>query len=155
MKQTAIMDRIQAQMRPGIITRAGFLGEDTRKLADILVEDAAAVQRLGLTHEQFGARLRELRDAGAPGLGTPVAVPPHFDVCVDSVRGKLPCPFGDPGIIPKANTTVTNTDTGEAITYTDLTSHLIENHGFYGGRGALFRLDPTALANFLNLQAEE
>ena len=84
----------------------------------------------------------ELRDAGMAGLGEFLDVAPHFEVRVDSVRGKLPCPFGDPGIFPKTNTTVRNKRLGREITYTDLHIHLIGSHGFYEGKGSPFRLEP-------------
>ena len=97
MKQTADFDRVQAQMRPGVLTQPGFLGEDARKLADILDADNAAVLRLGLTHRGIAGRLAEFRAAGAGGLGTEVPVAPHFEVRVDGARGVLPCPSAIPG----------------------------------------------------------
>jgi hypothetical protein len=47
----------------------------------------------------------ELRDAGMRGLGEIINIEPHYEVRVGSVRGKLPCPFGDPGIFPKCTST--------------------------------------------------
>jgi hypothetical protein len=149
MKQTPEMDRIQRDMQPGVICRDGFLGNDTRKLVEILIEDDAEVKRLGTTHEDIANRMRDLRDAGMKGLGEFVTVPPHFEVRVDSVRGKLPCPFGHPGVIPKTNTTVKNLESGEEITYTDLNIHMIGSHGFYEGKGACFRLEPVDLLRIL------
>ena len=93
----------------------------------------------------------ELRDAGMAGLGEFIDVPPHFEVRVDSVRGRLPCPFGDPGIFPKTNTTVRNRGTGREITYTDLHIHMIGSHGFYEGRGSPFRLEPRDLVEVLEI----
>jgi hypothetical protein len=142
MKQTPQLSAIQREMKPGVLTRDGFLGTDTRTLAEILDADAAAVRRLGLDHAAIAARLRALRDAGAKGLGLAVACGPDLEVRVDSVRGKLPCPFGHAGLFPKVNTTVRNTRTGREFTFTDLNLHLIEAHGFYEGRGASFRIDP-------------
>jgi hypothetical protein len=153
MKQTADMDRIQARMQPGVIARDGFLGEDTRRLADILDDDEAAVNRLGLDHARLAARLRELRDAGTRGLGEPIRVPPHYEVRVEGVRGKLPCPFGHEGVFPKTNTRVKNLETGREIMFTDLGLHMIEAHGFYEGRGSAFRLDPRHVADAVDLHA--
>ncbi len=153
MKQTVQMQAIQAKMKPGVIVRDGFLGTDARNLVDILTEDEAAVLRLGLTHGDIAGRMISLRDAGTAGLGEAIDVPPHFEVRVDSVRGKLPCPFGDPGIFPKTNTTVRNTRLGRQITYTDLHIHMIGSHGFYEGRGSQFRLEPRDLAEVLEVQA--
>jgi len=152
MKQTPEMTRIQEQMRPGRLTRDGFLGTDPRNLADILADDDARVARLGLTHEAVARRMAELRDAGAGGLGDLVDVAPHFEVKVDSVRGKLPSPFGDAGLVQKRNTTVRNSALDSEITYTDMNIHMIEAHGFYEGRGSPFRMDPGTLAEVLEME---
>jgi hypothetical protein len=155
MKQTVQMERIQEKMAPGVITRDGFLGSDRRKLIDILLEDDEAVKRLNLTHQRIARAMIDLRDAGMRGLGEFIEVAPHFEVRVDSVRGKLPCPFGDPGIFPKTNITVRNLDSERLITFTDLHIHLIGSHGFYEGRGSVFRLEPEELAQVLEIEPAE
>lgn len=154
MKQTPELDSIQKKMRPGVITRDGFLGNDERSLSQILAEDGAAVKRLDLDHQQIARRMLELRDRGSAGLGEFVSVPPHYEVRVDSVRGRLPCPFGDPGLFPKTNTTVRNLRIEKEITYTDLSIHMILVHGFYEGRDSFFRLDPQLLAEVLEIPAQ-
>ena len=151
MKQTPEMDKIQFAMRPGAICRDGFLGTDKRKLIDILIADDADVKRLGLSHATIVEKMRHFRNQGIKGLGEFISVPPHFEVRVDSVRGKLPCPFGHPGIIPKTNTTVKNLQTGKEITYTDLNIHMIGAHGFYEGKGACFRLEPKKIIEILEV----
>jgi hypothetical protein len=151
MKQTVQMQKVQEQMAPGIITRDGFLGDDRRPLGDILLADDAAVKALDLDHQTVAARMIELRDAGMAGLGEFIDVAPHFEVRVDSMRGRLPCPFGDPGIFPKTNVTVRNRKTGREATYTNLHIHLILAHGFYEGRGCPFRLEPKDLAEVLEI----
>ncbi len=152
MKQSKVYAGIQGKMAPGIITRDGFLGEDRRNLVDILTADDGEVRRLGCTHQDVARRMVELRDAGMAGLGEFVDVEPHFEVRVDSVRGKLPCPFGDPGIFQKTNTTVRNRRLGRELTYTDLHIHLIGSHGFYEGKGSPFRLEPGELAEVLEAE---
>ena len=152
MKQTVQMDRIQEKMQPGIYTRDGFLGTDRRKLIDILIEDDEAVKRMDLTHRQIADRMIELRDAGMRGLGEFINVEPHYEVRVISVRGKLPCPFGDPGIFPKTNTVVRNTKLDRELTFTDLHIHMVGSHGFYEGKGSPFRLEPAELAEVLDIE---
>ena len=154
MKQTVQMDRIQEKMAPGVITLEGFLGTDRRKLLDILLEDDEAVKRLDLSHSQLAQRMVELRDAGMRGLGEFIDVAPHFEVRVDSVRGKLPCPFGDPGIFPKTNITVRNLALDREIVFTDLHIHMVGSHGFYEGKGSAYRLEPTELAQILEIRPE-
>jgi hypothetical protein len=108
------------------------------------------VKRLGLSHAAIAARMHALREAGAAGLGNAVAVPPHFMVAVDGVRGVLPCPYED-GIVAKTNITVVNERLGRTLLFTDLNIHLIETHGFYLGHGALYRMDPAELAEILEV----
>ena len=155
MKQTVQMRMIQEKMKPGVITRDGFLGAEKRNLIDILIEDDETVKRMNLTHQIIANRMIELRDAGMQGLGDFISVEPHFEVRVDSVRGKLPCPFGDPGIFPKTNITVRNLNKNREILYTDLNIHLIYSHGFYEGKGSPFRLDPKDLVEILEVNPEE
>lgn len=154
MKQTPIEDAIQARMRAGVITREGLLGDDKRPLVDILEEDHAAVMRLGVTHEAIAKRMRAMRRVGAGGLGEPVSMEPHFEITVEGVRGRMPCPFGD-GQVPKHNTTVKNLRLNRTLHYSDLQTHLIGRHGFYMGRGFRFRIDPAALVEVLEVPAEE
>ena len=151
MKQTPAYDAIQQQMRPGVITLEGFLGTDTRNLIDIINADDAAVRQAETTHTQIAQRMQYFRNVGLPGLGEFIAVEPHFDVRVDSVRGKLPSPFGGPGMYEKVNTTVINKQIGQQIVFTDLHIHFIRDHGFYQGKGSPYRLEPNDLIVILEV----
>lgn len=155
MKQTPQMKKIQENMRPGVLTLHGFLGTDKRDLVEILEEDTAEVRRLGTTHRAIADRMKYLRDQGMRGLGEFIDVEPHFEVRVDSVRGGIPSPFGDAGLIRKTNTTVRNKALGREIVYTDVNIHLIGEHGFYEGRGSLFRMEPGELVEVLEVEKEE
>jgi hypothetical protein len=154
MKQTMQMKTAQERMKPGVITRDGFLGNDSRNLIDILVEDDAAVKRISVTHQAIANHMIELREAGMRGLGDYISVEPHFEVRVDSVRGRLPCPFGDPGVFPKTNIFVRNLEKKREVTYTDMHIHLIWSHGFYEGKGSPFRLEPKDLVDVLEITPE-
>ncbi|RKX76736.1 MAG: hypothetical protein DRP87_11105 [Spirochaetes bacterium] len=151
MKQTTQLQKVQENMRPGVISLHGFLGDDTRNLVDILIEDNAEVKKLGVTHRRISDKMRELRENGLSGLGEYINVSPHFEVKVEDARGKLPCPFEHPGLFPKINTTVRNLEKNKEIIYTDLNIHLIEAHGFYEGRGAKYRLEPAELVDILEV----
>lgn len=155
MKQDPNLRKAQENMRPGVITVQGFLGPDQRDLVQIIDEDDAKVKALGLSHQQIAERMKELRDAGKAGLGDFIDVPPHYSVKVDSVRGKLRSPFGDPGLISKCNTTVHNKKNNREITYTDMSISFIEKHRFYQGKGSLFRLEPEDLAAILDITPSE
>ena len=150
MKETPLTRKICEDMRPGKLSLPGFLGDDhdvMRRLDD----DHEAVKQFDLTHERMAARMRELRDAGTEGLGQFISVPPHFEVRVDSARGRIPCPFGERGLYPKTNITVRNLASRREISFTDLHIHLIAAHGFYEGRGTPFRLEPADLVAILEV----
>lgn len=155
MKQSPQLDKIQDQMRPGVITLDGFLGTDTRNLIDILVEDDGVVRRYGLTHEKIAEKMQYFRDAGLDGLGEFIKLSETFEVKVDSVRGKLPSPFGGKGMYDKINTTVVNIPKGRKIVFTDLHIHMVRDHGFYEGLGSPFRIDPEALIDILEIRPGE
>ena len=125
---------------------------DGRNLIDIINEDDGTVRQHGLTHEAIADRMAEFRDKGLAGLNEFISVDANFDVRVDSVRGKLPSPFGGPGMYGKINTTVVNKRLKEQITYTDLHIHFIRDHGFYEGKGSPFRLEPAQLIAVLELE---
>ncbi len=155
MKQTPEYDRIQAQMQKGVITLDGFLGDDSRKLVDIIVADTLTVHKRRTTHEAIVERMEHFKNLGLKGLGNFITLDEHFEVKVETVRGLLPSPFGGPGMYGKTNTTVHNKRLGRTITYTDLHIHFIRDHGFYEGIGSPFRLEPDALIEILEVGTEE
>jgi hypothetical protein len=148
-KQSPDLDAIQERMRPGRICLDGFLGMDRRKLVEILEENRAALSAAGADHVELAERMACARDAGWPGLGTPVAFGDGLEVAVETERGKLPCPFGDPGLHGKTVTRVRHARSGQEIVYTDLGIHMLEKHAFLQGRGAVYRIDPRRFARML------
>lgn len=144
MKQTPELDRIQARMRPGVLTMKGFLGTDPRPLADILAEDDAVVRAAGVTHAQIADRLEAITKAGTDLMEAETIVENRFRVVVRDDRGLLPSPFGD-GRFSKGDTEVTDPVTGRTFRWNGLTLHLIRHHGFYNGKGSDYRLDPAVL----------
>ncbi len=149
MKQTPEFDKIQQQMRKGVITLDGFLGDDSRNLVDIIAGDAITVSRLHTSCKAIAERMEHFKELGLSGLGEFISVDDEFDVKVDSVRGLLPSPFGGKGMYGKINTTVVNKRTGKSVVYTDLHIHFIGDHGFFEGKGSVFRLEPEDLVAVL------
>jgi hypothetical protein len=151
MKQTPELQQAQARMRPGLISRDGFLGDDMRPLSEIIDQDESTVHSLGLTHRQIADRMEYFTERGKGGLGTTVDVDDRFHVRVETVRGVIPCPWGHRGLYPKVNVWFRNMETGEEMTWTALSIHLIRAHGFYEGRGSTFRVDPGLAKRALEL----
>lgn len=153
MKQSPQLKKAQEAMKPGVITKEGFFGPDLRHLIDILIEDDAEVTRLGFTHEKIAEKMKFFREEGLKGEGLSIDVGNNYEVLVDSVRGKLACPFGEPGLISKNNIKVINKKLKQEINFTDFHIHLIEEHGFYQGKGSPYRVSPKELIKILEIES--
>lgn len=151
MKQSPELDIIQENMKPGTLSAHGFLGTDSRNLTDILAADAKTLAQSGITKEQLADKMQRLTDLGAKGLGSPIVVDEIFDVEVEGYKGKIPCPFKDNISVEKRQTLVKRLDTGVIMRWTDLSIHMIQEHGFFEGHGSIYRLDPVELARFLKM----
>ena len=150
-KQSPMLDRIEHNMRPMCLCQWGFMGYERRKLIEILTEDQGMVNSLGLTHEGIARRLREITEKARDGWGDPVMVDGVFTVEVHEVRGKIPCPWPHPGLYPKTHVKLEKNETGETLAWSDLAIHLIQDHGFYQGRGSPYRLEPSDVKRILEL----
>jgi len=151
MKQTPELDTAQEYMRPGVISLDGFLGSDERPLRAILQDDDAAVASMGLTHATIAHRLRHFTGAAREALGLSVVVDEVYEVRIHEVRGPIHCPWPHPGSYPKNVIYLHRMDTGEEIRWTELQIHLIEAHGFYEGKGSVWRVSPSKLGRVLGL----
>lgn len=151
MKQDPKLDMVENHMRPGEISSTGFLGDDKRKLVDILLDDGQAVTALQLNHQILANRMEELSEKGRKGFGNPILVDEFLEVTVEGSRGTIACPFRHMGMYPKENVTVVNRKTGERVFWTALNIHMIREHGFYEGKGSPFRVEPLDLIRVLEI----
>jgi hypothetical protein len=148
MKNTEAERDARERMKPGVITAQGFLGTDTRSIADIVQADTEAFRRSGIDADKVARFLERLRDAGQKGLGEPTGVDGKYVVTVGDARGLLPCPFQD-GTFHKNSVEVVDERSGARIIYSDLSIHLLGVHGFCQGTGSPFRLDPVTIAGMM------
>jgi hypothetical protein len=152
MKQSPELQNTQNKMHPGSLSAKGFLGDDTRNLADILAEDLAALEKLGVNHSIIADRMKYFTASALSSLGSPVIIDEIYQVTVEDFKGTLPCPFNDPFHAGKQNTRVTNLVTGKSLYWSDLNIHMIETHGFYEGKGSFFRVEPVQVVEILGIQ---
>ncbi|MBN1498655.1 MAG: hypothetical protein JW982_00745 [Spirochaetes bacterium] len=150
MKMTPDYIEAHNKMQPGVITSEGFLGNDTRKLVEIIAADESEMIRLGITFEEVYEKLLYLQTEGEKALGEPSTVDGKWIVQAGDVRGKLPSPFGD-GIFHKNSVVVQNVVTKKALIYSRLSLHLLEKYHFLQGKGSPFRLDPVDMKEILEL----
>ncbi|MDP8232733.1 MAG: hypothetical protein P9L91_08715 [Candidatus Zophobacter franzmannii] len=144
MKQTTKEIQIQKRMQLGNISADGFLGKDKRHYLDIIAEDENKILELDYTIDQIADRLEELT---AEAFKSPEGPTNFGTLTLDyfSYRGKVTCPFADPGVYAKAKVTARNTENDVQLCWTPLNIHLIRKHHFFEGKGAEFRLDPEQL----------
>lgn len=136
---------LTAALLPGGLTRDGFMGSDQRSLDEIIGEDRAALESAGFDAFSIGSRMEELTLAAVEGLGAPLNLG-GATLRADQAMGWLPCPFGHPGFLAKTVVTLEDTLTGTTLKWSALGAHLIKDHGFFGGRGSPYRLEPGQLA---------
>jgi hypothetical protein len=140
--------------RPGELTRDGFLGDDARSVPAIVAADGDTLLRSGLDPAAAADFLQSLIDAGKTGLGGPVEAG-AFTIRVDWARGLVPCPFGEGRLVPKLTAAVFDKTLGREYRFSQLSVHLIREHGFFGGAGSAFRLEPEAVVSWMSASGPE
>jgi len=142
---------VTERMAPGVLSRDGFLGHDTRPLSEIIDADRSTLVGLGVTNEQIAGRLGQiLRDAMA-AQGTPVRVGEHLVATYQEAMGRIASPWSGEGVFAKGQVELTDERGGRGILCTPLSVHMIAEHGFYQGRGSRYRLEPELLCRMLGL----
>jgi len=150
MKMTPNTRKAQENMAPGVITADGFLGDDARPLQDIITEDEELMRHFRLDFDDVVQILKDMMEEGRNGLGEPITVDEKWLVQTTEARGHLACPFED-GIQRKITTIIRNIATGDSLTVSALSLHLIKKHHFLQGQGSSFRIDPENLKKVLEL----
>ena len=143
-KQSPHLDLVEREMRR--IGMGTFLGSDRRRLAEILDHDHESVNALGLTNEQIASRLEEITRMAKKNLGERFTLEDRYEVRAEEHRGMIPCPWGHPlGLFYKSYVELRDKKSGKTLIWSDLSIHLIRDHGFYQGKGSPFRLEPRVL----------
>lgn len=154
MKQTPELIEVQKKLAPGVLTLKGFLGDDSRDLAEIIGTDQQTLSIHGVTHSVLSAALRNLTVRGTDLMEGEVCLDDRFLVRVRDDRGRIPCPWRD-GMFTKDDTEMRDQVTGKTFRWNSLSLHLIEVHGFYMGIGSDYRIDPEDLIVALGLDQSE
>lgn len=145
-------------MRPGAWTSDGFLHPGD-SLSVVMSADAARVRELDTDVRALGDALLA---AIAAGEGTDFLRPRttgDLSVEIHRQRGLITCPWApDEGLACEAGSSgrptanqfiVANRRSGARLAGFELTAHLIAEHGFFGGPGTRFRIEPDLLVEVL------
>ncbi len=149
MKRSPELAQVVRRLAAGVLSRDGFLGSDPRPLEEILDADRSALAALGTTAEELAARLSAVLEQARAGLGTPVRIGERLVATHREAMGRIPCPWGGCGVFPKGEVELADTATGERVVLTALGIHMLAAHGFCGGRGTRYRLEPEAVTRLL------
>ena len=150
MKEPPDNQKMEKLLRSSGLVAGGFMGPDNRSFSEVIDADAAALATLGCSKEQLAGRMEEITKRAIAGLGTWVQIDESQKACVQEFKGALVCPWPHAGRYAKRITTLRNTNTGETIRWSDLNTHLIGRHGFFGGRGSIFRVEPREAVKMLS-----
>ncbi len=151
MKQTPQESKIFANFKPGKISKDGFLGDDARHVHDIVKADLFALSKLKVTKEEIADRLQFFMDQGKKALEKEVDLG-DFTVNIFWSKGMLPCPFGEHGLHHKITAKVFNKKLNNQIIFSQLNVHLIREHGFFEGKGSIFRMEPDEVVKVLDIR---
>lgn len=145
-KEQAVLENLEG----GKLAKDGFLGDDPRPPQEIIRDDLAELEAAGLSQQDVAARMRALTKKGLEGLGSPMEAN-GYQLTVEDYMGWMSCPFRDNRRAAKRVTHAQLLATGETMTWSDMSIHLIDAHGFFQGIGSPYRLEPLLLAKFLKL----
>ena len=149
MKESPQAQKLEEVLRSSKLVAGGFMGDDLRSFAEIIDDDMAALSHLGYNSEQVAAAMQKITDAAISGLGNWVKLDQQRETRVDEAKGWLVCPWPHPGRFAKRVTTVKLIDTDQIIKWSDLSIHLIAEHGFFEGKGSAFRVEPKELIDII------
>lgn len=156
MKMSPQRQRLEELLNSSKIVVGGFKGTDQRDVETIIDEDVSVLSSADITLNRLADKMRSITDKAAKGLGTWVDIDQRSKAKTDEAKGSLICPWPHTGQYLKRNTVFYRKDLEEGVKWTDLGIHMIQEHGFFQGRGSNFRTEPAKLIRLLfDIQPEE
>jgi hypothetical protein len=150
----AIAD-LEKAMRPGELSRSGFLGKDESLLEVLAADNEYVVDKLGLTHQELAKHLLILAAIGEREKDKEFTYHgSRFKLTVWYAKGFQDSPFKDD---TKTNTDVTidNLTNDKRLRFSLLVPVMMERYGFYEGKGTSYRVDPRKLVEALDFLKEK
>ena len=149
MKESPQKRKLEQMLRSSKLVAGGFMGTDSRTVAEIVDADTSELSKLGYAAEQIASRMQAITSMAKAGLGNWVRIDDKRQAVVEEARGFSICPWPHSGRCVKRVTTVELLDSDATIHWSDLNIHLIAEHGFFEGRDATFRIEPAKLVGVI------
>lgn len=149
MKESPETAKLEQMLRSSRLVAGGFMGTDSRSVAEIIDADTSELSKLSYRVERVASRMQTITNTAKAGLGNWVRIDDKRQAVVEEARGFTICPWPHSGHCAKRVTTVECFDSGETIHWSDLNIHMIAEHGFFEGKGSPFRIEPAKLTNVI------
>jgi len=149
MKESPQAQKLEEVLRSSKLVSGGFMGDDLRSFSEIIDKDMAALSHLGYKINQVAATMQKITDTAISGFGSWVKLDQRRETKADEAKGSLVCPWPHPGRFAKRVTTVRLIGADQTIKWSDLSIHLIAEHGFFEGKGSAFRIEPEDLIKII------
>lgn len=148
MKESPQDKSLHARLEASKFSAEGFLGEDTRTVDQIIVDDERTLESLGISRDQIADTLQGAFEKARSVFGGEIEIRPGVKATFYESMGRIPSPFTGEGVFEKGE--VTLTDSSSRILHASpLSIHLIRRHGFFQGKGAIYRTDPAIVVDML------
>jgi hypothetical protein len=149
MKKSPDTQKLEEILRSPAFSATGFMGTDTRSLAEIINADLADLAKLNYTSHQIAECMQQVTDKAKEALGNWIKIDDAHSAMITEVKGRIPCPWPHAGNFAKRVTTLKDMKTNRQILFSDLNIHLIAEHSFFEGRGSTFRIEPKEIVEML------
>jgi hypothetical protein len=159
-EQIVPLEEVEARMRPGNFSQAGFLGAG-ESLRQVLEADTRTLDELGVSADDLADHLSKLLEAAIASTRT-ITSAGAYKVRLRRYKGVQICPFAPqphenpcPGRGDKRFASidwiVRNPRNGIQLSGPGLIVHLIGAHRFFEGLQSPYRVAPRRLAQLLEL----
>lgn len=137
---------LEAFMRPGADSQAGFLGKDESLLQLLVNDNTCVLEKLKTTHQELADRIFNFREKNPFDHGTQKinyqGIP--YEVKYARTKGWQDSPFKD-GTKGSEEITIKNLQNGASISFGELNLNMAYRYGFYEGKNLAYRLDPVMI----------
>ena len=159
-EQSVTLEEIEARMRPGNFSQAGFLGP-REGLCEVLENDSRELRELEISADTLAEQLGSLLEAALESAPVSTNAGP-YKVRIQRYKGPQICPFAPepyenpcPGKgdrrFASIDWTIRNPRSGMQLSGPGLIVHLIAAHNFFEGPRSPYRVSPRKLAELLEL----
>jgi len=139
-----------SKLDPSKYSLQGFMGKDTRSLPAIIASDRKSFKALKVPARDLIDALKKAAAKARKAFGAEVEVRKGLRGIDEGARGIVPCPLCGKSF-EKGESVLIREEDGKKLIITPLSLHLADKHAFFQGKGAYYRIEPSAAVEFLGI----